>query len=272
MLKRNTLLCTVGTSLFEGNLSRLSEKTVNAPLNWCEIKNAYNQQNWKDLAVELLKVSPTERVCGAEINTVEEIRKRNLLTLENLIFLVSDTKHGENTGKFLKHYFEQREDLSLRAVEYQVIGDLQDERPMDFKVRGLRNLVRLVGENIQRFGLAEVAIDATGGYKAQIAIAVIIGQALNIPVFYKHERFSEIIEFPPLPISFDYEMLGSYADLLADFEQGKTFTVGELGKLDDKLRVLLTEIVVEGRSMVELSAIGQVYLTSFRIHHPKSVN
>lgn len=272
MSKRNTLLCTVGTSLFEGNLSRLSEKTVNAPLNWCEIKNTYDQQNWKDLAVELLKVSPAERVCGAEINTVEEIKKRNLLALENLIFLVSDTRNGENTGKFLKHYFEQRTDLSLRNVEYQIIDGLQDERPIDFKVRGLRNLVRLAGENIQRFGSEYIAIDATGGYKAQIAIAVIIGQALNIPVFYKHERFSEIIEFPPLPISFDYTMLGSHVDLLADFEQGKTFTVEELGELDDKLRVLLTEVIVDGQSVIELSAIGQIYLTSFRVRHSKSVN
>lgn len=212
MPQRNTLICTVGTSLFEGNLSRLSSTTPNAPTNWAAIRKAYDEKNWQALASEMLRISPTERLCGAEINTIEEAKRKNWLSLENLIFLVSDTPNGRNTGEFLRLYFEQRSDLKLRNLEYQVVDNLQDERPTDFKVYGLRNLVRKVGEYIQRFGGADyIAIDATGGYKAQIAIAVIVGQALNIPVFYKHERFSEIIDFPPLPISFDTEVDTGFA-------------------------------------------------------------
>ncbi|MCI0565375.1 MAG: hypothetical protein MN733_43475, partial [Nitrososphaera sp.] len=144
--------------------------------------------------------------------------------------------------------------------------------PKDFKVHGLRNLVRKAGEYIQRFGGPEyVAIDATGGYKAQIAIAVLLGQALNIPVFYKHEKFSEIIDFPPLPISLDYQILASNSDLLTDFERGKAFSSSEMDRLDDKLRVLLTEVTVDGESIYELGPIGQIYLTGFRIRNPKPI-
>jgi CRISPR/Cas system-associated protein Csm6 len=115
--------------------------------------------------------------------------------------------------------------LGLRTVDYDVIDELQDERPQDFKTHGLRNLVRKIGDYVQRFGGSQyVTIDATGGYKAQIAIAVLMGQALDIPVFYKHERFPEIIDFPPLPISFDYDILAENADLLTDFERGKAFS------------------------------------------------
>lgn len=178
MPQRNTLICTVGTSLFEGNLSRLSATIPNVPSNWENIRKAYDEQNWTNLAEEMLRVSPTDRVCGAEINTIEEARRKSWLELENLIFLVSDTPKGKNTGEFLKRYFERRTDLNLRNIEYQTVDNLQDERPTDFRVHGLRNLVRKAGEYIQRFGGAEyVAIDATGGYKAQIAIAVIVGQA-----------------------------------------------------------------------------------------------
>ena len=272
MPQRNTLICTVGTSLFEGNLSRLSATTPNVPSNWENIRKAYDEQNWTNLAEEMLRVSPTDRVCGAEINTIEEARRKSWLELENLIFLVSDTPKGKNTGEFLKRYFERRTDLNLRNLEYQTVDNLQDERPTDFRVHGLRNLVRKAGEYIQRFGGAEyVAIDATGGYKAQIAIAVIVGQALNIPVFYKHERFSEIIDFPPLPISFDYEILAQNADVLTDFERGGAFSRSELGEIDEKFRVLLAEIVVDGESVYELSPIGQIYLTGFRIRNPKPV-
>ncbi|MBI4853199.1 MAG: putative CRISPR-associated protein [Acidobacteria bacterium] len=273
MSKRNTLICTVGTSLFESNLRNLSAKTPNAPSNWEEIKSAYDSENWKKLAVEINKVPPTERVCGAEINTVEETKRKNWLGLENLIFLVSDTPNGKNTGIFLKEYFSRRNDLNLKNLDYEVINELQDERPKDFKIHGLRNLVRSAGYYINRFGGPDcIAIDATGGYKAQIAIAVIVGQALNIPVFYKHERFSEIIDFPPLPISFDHEILASNSDLLTDFERGKVFTSNELGNIDEKLRVLLTEVVADGKSLYELSAIGQIYLTGFRIRNPKPIN
>ncbi|HHW78296.1 MAG TPA: putative CRISPR-associated protein [Xanthomonadaceae bacterium] len=270
---RNTLICTVGTSLFDPNLRQLSTETKNAPENWQAIRQAFDSGHWKKLAQELLSVDPTQRLCGAEINTVQEAKGKSWLSLENIIFLVSDTPNGRNTGEVLQHYFRNRSDLKLRTVEYQAVDQLQDERPKDFKVHGLRNLVRCIGDYIQRFGGSDyIAIDATGGYKAQIAIAVIVGQALNIPVLYKHERFSEIIDFPPLPITFDDQILARNADLLTDFERGKAFSSTELGAIDEKLRVLLVEVPVNGESVYELGPIGQIYLTGFRLRNPKPIN
>ncbi len=271
-MPRHTLICTVGTSLF-GNLARLSERTPDNPSNWRAIRQAYDKGEWNRLARELVTLDPTARVCGAEINTIAEIGKRDRLALERIFLLVSDTTDGKNTGKLLQAYCEQRTDLGLHAVDYCVIEQLQDERPKDFKQHGLRNLVRLAGECIRKAGgPAHVAIDATGGYKAQIAIAVLLGQVLNIPVSYRHERFSEMIDFPPLPVSFDYAILARNADLLTDFERGEALSASELGPLDEKLRVLLTEVSVNGESLFELSPIGQIYLTGFRIRNPKPVN
>lgn len=270
---RNTLLATVGTSLFEGNLKRLCDTTLNKPENWLKLKDAYETKNWSRLAKELLEIDPSARTCGAEINTVEQIRFKSWLSLENLTFFVSDTPNGKATGEVLRNYFQQRKDLKLRTVEYAVIEQLQDKRPQDFKVHGLRNLVRQIGEHVQRFGGNNyVTIDATGGYKAQIAIALLMGQALDIPVFYKHEHFSEIIDFPPLPISFDYDILGQNADLLTDFERGEAFSSSELGSIDQKLRSLLTEVVEGNESLYELSPIGQIYLTGFRYRNPKPIS
>ncbi|GAB4458946.1 MAG: hypothetical protein Fur0044_51870 [Anaerolineae bacterium] len=270
-MTRNTLICTVGTSLFESNLKHLSDKS-DAPVNWRELKNAFDRADWKQTAAELRKISPSARVCGAEINTVEEILKKNWLSLENLIFLVSDTPAGKNSGTVLKAYFEQRTDLKLKTIEFKPVDELQDERPKDFRTHGLRNLVREIGAYIRQFGGADnIAIDATGGYKAQIAIAVLIGQAINIPVYYKHEKFAEIIDFPPMPVSLDYEVLAQNAPLLTDFERGKTFSQNELGEIDRKLRVLLTEVIVDGESLYELGPIGQIYLTGFRLRNPKPV-
>lgn len=271
-MTRHTLLCTVGTSLF-GNLGRLSEESPDKPPNWRVLRQAYDKGEWKKLARELVSLDPTARVCGAEINTIAEMRKKDRLTLERIIFLVSDTPDGKNTGKVLQAYCKERTDLGLRAVDYDVIEQLQDKRPKDFKQHGLRNLVRLAGDCIQKAGGPEhVAIDATGGYKAQIAIAVLLGQALNIPVSYKHEKFSEIIDFPPLPINFDYQILAENADLLTDFERGEALSSSQIGPLDEKLRFLLTEVAVNGESLYELSPIGQIYLMGFRIRNPKPIH
>ncbi len=270
-MTRHTLLCTVGTSLFS-NLSRLSDNTPDSPPNWRALRQAYDKGEWNKLTRELATLPPTARVCGAEINTIEEVRKKNWLALERIFFLVSDTPEGNNTGKLLQAYCKQRTDLGLRAVDYCVIEQLQDERPKDFKQHGLRNLVRLAGECIRKAGgPAYVAIDATGGYKAQIAIAVLLGQVLNIPVSYRHESFSEMIDFPPLPVTFDYGILARNADLLTDFERGEALSSNELAPLDEKLRVLLTEVSVNGESLYELSPIGQIYVTGFRLRNPKPI-
>jgi hypothetical protein len=123
-----------------------------------------------------------------------------------------------------------------------------------------------MGEHIHRAGGPElIAIDATGGYKAQIAVAVVLGQALGIPVFYKHERFNETIAFPPLPVSLDYTVLGAHADLLAALERNATLTEGDLRDADARLLVFLNEETVDGTRLYELNAIGQIYLTGFRL-------
>ncbi len=194
--------------------------------------------------------------------------------MEKLYFLVSDTSLGENTGILLTEYFKQRSDLKLKKddVAYKKIGKLQDKVPKDFKTHGLRNLVRAIGEYVQRMGGTEnVAIDATGGYKAQIAIALVIGQALKIPVYYKHERFSEIIDFPPMPVTLDYDILAEHADILTDFERGEIFSATELGKVSERLDVFLNEVEIDDELFYELNAIGQVYLTGFRLRYQQRV-
>ena len=259
---RSVLLCTVGTSL-RGNLERDKKPLF----------EFYQEGRWSQVAKGLLDLDANHRDCGAEINSVEEMKLRKQLALQNIVFLVSDTSDGKAIGEVLRLYFEQRTDLNLSSVETKVIQGLQDENPKEFKTHGLRNLVRSIGECVSRFGGSEnVVIDATGGYKAQIAVAVLMGQALDIPVFYKHERFSEIIDFPPLPISFDYEVLARNATLLTDFERGEALSLSEIGNVDEKLRALLIEVPVDDETLYELSPIGQVYLTGFRYRNPKPIN
>lgn len=269
---RNTLICTVGTSLIS-NLGKDNLKANFSDEYVKQLDNAFHQRNEAILAKKLNELQPNERLLGAEINTIEEAKSKNWLKFEKLFFLVSDTKDGEFTGKLLQKYFELRKDLDFNFIEYIKIDELQDEKPKKFKTTGLRELVRKIGDIIGRVGGTEyVAIDATGGYKAQIAIAVLLGQALDIPVYYKHERFSEIIDFPPLPVSLDFDFLGEYADTLNLFEKGEILSQNDINEIPEKLEIFLTDITDNGTKYYELNAIGQVYLTAFRLRYPYAPN
>lgn len=281
----DTLLCTVGTS-FLGNIRSVPDKHElfvklrigrDDALNnveWSQIKElgvCYKQGRWGKLGSLMAAAMPENAmICGAEINSIASLYKKGWLDLKQIVFLVSDTEDGLNMGKMLQSYYEARsKELVLKQVTYQKVERLQDENPREFKSRGLRNLVRTMGWEIQKAGgSSRVAINATGGYKAQIAIAVSIGQSLDIPVYYKHEKFNEIISFPPLPVTLDYDLIGRYGDILAVFERGEALTQEETGSIDEKLRALLEEIWEDDQVCWELSPIGQIYLTGFRLRHP----
>uniref|UniRef100_A0A7C3ECY3 Putative CRISPR-associated protein n=1 Tax=Gracilinema caldarium TaxID=215591 RepID=A0A7C3ECY3_9SPIR len=275
---RSHLICTVGTSLFQGNLEKLDEKSPDKPDNWQEIKKAYTANKWDQLAKELLKVAPTSRVCGAEINTIHDLMMSRKFPIEHIHFLVSDTEDGKNTGQVLQKYFTQYNNgIFKNKVDFESVENLQDRDPKAFKIFGLRNLVRAIGSITQRVGMEQVVIDATGGYKAQIAIAVLIGQVLNIPVVYKHERFSEIIEFPPLPVDFDYDLIGTYAGLLHYIDNKNHLLTSEelqIDEHDEKIRVFLEEVFDTStqQTMYALSPLGELFLLGYQLRHPKAPN
>ncbi len=50
------------------------------------------------------------------------------------------------------------------------------------------------------------------------------------------------------------------------------FSQNEVDKIDEKLRVFLTEVEIDGEVYYELNPIGQVYLTAFRLRYPKPFN
>ena len=79
---RNTLICTVGTSLF--NNLKYGEESI---------KQVFESKNWNQLALLLLEQENSARICGAEINSITSICNKNLMTSKiRLIFLVSDTE------------------------------------------------------------------------------------------------------------------------------------------------------------------------------------
>ena len=253
---RDILISTVGTSL-KGNILHGEEI----------LRNLYEKENAKGVAVELCKLSSDDRICGAEINSINSIiDKGYLASNEHLKLFVSDTPEGRFIGEILSHYFKRAgRNTSFVNVQLSVVEGLTDLEPHRFKNEGLRNLVRLISETVRQYGSKRILINATGGYKAQISFAGMIGQALEIPVCYLFERFSEVIILPPQPVSFDLDFWLKNADLFFELEHG-IITTARLELDDERFATLIEELEEDREHMTSLSPTGQLFHESFRYH------
>lgn len=252
------VICTVGTSLL-GHLNKVEE-----------IRKALATGDRYKVLNYLLNFDPGDQACGAEINSLHEMRKRGMVTDANLHLLYSDTGDGRMVAEILQEYYRH---LRWKTEIYPVRG-LTDKNPRRFRTEGLRNLVRVMGKIIRDYGSSNCLINATGGYKAQIAVGVMLGQALGISVFYKHERFAEIISFPPLPFSLDFNLWQQYNHLFFTLHRNNMVLEKELlekDEWDEKLESLVEREEIEGEYYLALSPAGEVFHQAFYFYRLEKV-
>ncbi len=278
MTIKNTLICTVGTSLLRPNLFSLPDAsryedwlrrqpstdhqylTLEAVL---ALAAAFIQQDELEIAEGLARFPGATRLCGAEINSIANLIAHDYCQARStLCFCHSDTDEGLQVARIIQHYYE----LQGFPVVLYPIADLQDQDPKRFRTKGLRNLAKTVCRIVRERGAPYCAINATGGYKAQIAIGVLMGQALGIPIYYKHELFSEIIAFPPMPISLDHSLWMRYSGLLAALDrQGMSCEVDfDLEDWDERLETLVERVPIDGETYLEISPTGQIFHETFQ--------
>jgi putative CRISPR-associated protein (TIGR02619 family) len=261
MKPAHTVICTVGTSLFS-NLKAL--RLDDPDPTRAALARSFADRDWDGILAGLVALPRGERLCGAELGSLASlIAKGYAVANANLAFCHSDTPDGHAIGGILAGYYRQE---GHPIVSPRTIEDLQDADPRRFRTRGLRNLAKTVCRVIREYGPASCAINATGGYKAQIAIAVLMGQAIGVPVYYKHELFDEIIAFPPMPVALDFEAWMRLSGVLFALEKD----VQPADILDDEpddaetLESLVDRTTVDGEDYLELSPTGQIFHETFR--------
>jgi putative CRISPR-associated protein (TIGR02619 family) len=274
---RNTLISTVGTSLFKPNLFNLP--TSESYDGWLakqpeqdrdylsrelieSLRTELHNQNWQELAKTLCDIPGITRLCGAEVNSITDLIARGYCAENSkLVFCHSATADGRHIANILQHYYKAKGHQS----ESQEIEDLQDANPKLFRTKGLRNLAKTVSKIVREQDANFCAINATGGYKAQIAIGVLMGQALGVPVYYKHELFSEIIAFPPMPIGLDFSLWLEKSGWLTALDRGEMVSWQEVKPdWDERMEALVERTQVDSKEYLELSPTGQIFHETFK--------
>lgn len=242
VLHMRIIITTVGTSLLTNyqKAARENDPTDQALANY-------------------LHHTAAEQAC-AETNSLHRL----LVLDDGIVFLHSTTNDGSRCADCLARHFRNRGHDS-RAM---VIPDLSYQESR-FKMRGLRSLVCKIIEIIdtERSRGHEVVINATGGFKAEIAYATLIGLLFDVPVYYIHEAFWEIIAMPPVPISWDYRLIADHDE----FFDWLDADVRPTPEVDVRLKALPGEasadarfLLVEEEGYTYLSPVGEVFVAAYR--------
>jgi putative CRISPR-associated protein (TIGR02619 family) len=225
------------------------------------------------------KAGPADRSAGAEINSCEQLlnglRLRNAETRPpfTLSFLVSETEDGRWTGEFLESYYKSVR--GLQDVDWRVVEGLCPDDPDRFARVGLRSLVRMSADLLRQVERRQYLriINATGGFKAQISFAGLIGQTLGVPVIYQFETFAQCIEMPPMPVDFDRWMWLTNYDAFMKLAEAGALADSEFPfqELDPVIRDLLDSVEDSGARLYSLSPILELMHHGFLIRRPRSI-
>jgi putative CRISPR-associated protein (TIGR02619 family) len=236
-----TVIVTVGTSLLTNARRDLQKQELNTQ----EIAN-------------YLSHTPSERAT-AETNSLSRILQEG----DKIIFLHSQTQEGKFCAEALARHYKN---LNYRTEACE-IPDLTYAESR-FKMRGLRSLVATLIDYVRRERQAgrEVLINATGGFKAEIAYATVVGLLFDVPVYYIHEAFRDIIQMPPTPIGWDYSLIAEYEE----FFEWLNKDLRQTDVVDARLRVLpraeeLHLLLVEEEGYTLLSPTGEAFYGTYKM-------
>ncbi len=230
---------------------------------WKDLGQSYDDAHRARLLAALRALALTDRRVGAELTSLHSLREQGVTQPgERLVFLVSDTREGKFVGEVLCEVVREQGFLA----ESRTIHKLQGDDPKAF-AQGLRNLVKEIAA-IYREAFdnhQSVAINATGGYKAQISFAGLIGQVFGLPVYYQFESFPTAIELPSLPVDFAFDEWLAHRHMLEALDEGEA---GEFLRADDsRVKALpdrLRVLVETSQGVATLNALGTLYHEGFR--------
>lgn len=245
-----TLITTVGTSVL-GNFRR-------------ELPSGSSLTDLPDVTVfSQWMANSNPAKASAETNTWRGINAFDSSDTR-AVLIHTDTEDGAFCAEMLASYAVSN---GIQAVTVRVNG-LTYDQPDHFN-KGLANLARAIcsaKRTAETRGYAEIV--ATGGFKAETAIANLIGALLNLDVHYIHEKLDRVITIQSLPVSLDIQWIRSdpvqrllnaitvaddHCVMLSD-------EIRALLKQDERMQLLAESVFMAEGSMVELTVLGEIAL------------
>ncbi len=203
------VITTVGTSLFNNY-----NDTNNEELNKDIKDRDYNEYiDWKEeieeIKEDLLPFAKEKNSC-AELTSIMKLQEK----YEDIkVYLIAtDTIESVVVCEVLKEVLEEKNITVVFEAKKDTIRKLQIKDNKDFE-EGLKNLIAKF-HKISNKKYNDVILNITGGYKVIIPYLTMIGEILEIPIYYIFEDSNELILVPQLPIGFDDKVADLYLPYL----------------------------------------------------------
>jgi putative CRISPR-associated protein (TIGR02619 family) len=269
-----TILVNVGTSLLtnEPNATDLKQIYDKVKQFLQEFNNNFNEVNLKkntyyqeiynkvkeyfsERKRETDKTKPPFRYISAEINSLKAMEQNNLLSKDDeVVLILTETWDGYLCGKILEEYYV---DLKLYCDTIIVPG-LQVFDAKKFRTEGMPNYVKIIAN--YWLEKKDIIINATGGFKALIPYAILLGSILKIKVIYLFENSTELIIFPPLNIDWDLSVWDKHSDILKEINENRITLDDIREKLSEEDYIKFLPLIdINENNIISLSTLGILY-------------
>jgi len=180
-----------------------------------------------------------------------------------LVLVHSPTGEGRECAEALAIFYQDKcAEVSRREVRGL------EESPKEMRTAGLRNLIAALTEEIEKAEKRSTApvINATGGFKAMVVYATVVGMLFGVPVYYVFESFEHKIDLVPLPLDWNLDFVAEHREFFewiaddwkpASEVERRLQAYGEAAK---QVRMLLED----SNGHFALSAFGQAVWNRWR--------
>jgi putative CRISPR-associated protein (TIGR02619 family) len=235
-----TILTTTGTSLLNNAAREL--KKSQASVTDEELRHFFKQVG--------------AAAATAETNSLLKIARPD----DEVILLYTTTSAGERCAKEVERYLQSHNWSNVRLKKLPLeLNESQFER------HGLRALVNILIDEINKAQRQqrEVIINATGGFKAEIAYTTMVGMIFQVPIKYIYQDFQQPITLPALPISWNIDLLLEYESFFEwlDTEPRQQSEINQRLKAipeSDRARILQLLLPADSEGCIFLSPAGEI--------------
>ncbi len=272
-METKLIISTCGTSLLT-NIAKKINSSLSAKVykyaNRKELNEIPEQEREEILLLinqseqYLLKVNFQEvSKLSAELNAIVKYYENDFTNhSKDLHYLIStDTYLGEVTAKIIEKWLKQN---GIERVIIYRQPHLQTKDIEGFHL-GISQLVEfLIFELTKKDGYEKIVLNLTGGFKSTIAVLQSIASFIADEAIYVFETSDQLLILPKLPIELnlhnifhkdkeiDTELITAIRRITRELE------LSEVEKEKYKNNILFSTVNVDGETLVELSAFGQV--------------
>jgi len=192
---------------------------------------------------------------SAETNSLLKIATPD----DEIVLLYTNTPEGDRCAKQVEKYLKDKDWKGLRSRQLPL-----EQNEAQFERYGLRNLVDILIDEIAKaqHKQQEVIINATGGFKAEIAYTTMVGMIFQVPVKYIYQDFQQPITFPALPIVWNIDLLLEYESFFEWIEADYRYSAEveqKLKAIPDREQVQALLLPPDADGLVLLSPAGEIF-------------